>query len=332
MALQECGLNLDKSSKELKPHGSLEFPCAAYSSCYADRQEDIIPWHWHEELEIIYIENGQMQIRIPSGSFLLERGDCIILNSNILHYGAAVIECRLRSLVFSPALVAGSADLIFAKKYMQPLLACNRFSHYFIRSGEKKDVTDWFHQGFDALLRDCYGYEFTVRESLSRICLFLYGEFKPQAESQNVPLNQDNIRIRKMLAYIHKNFADDISLSEISGMADISERECLRCFRRTIQISPIQYLLKYRIMQGAGMLLGNPAESISEIASLCGFDSPSSFASIFKRFYNCTPREYRSLNIKSPQNKACTAPPGRPLYCYRQEQSGLSFHFRTERA
>lgn len=123
---------------------------------------------------------------------------------------------------------------------------------------------------------------------------FLYGELNPQTDTQNVPPSQDNLRIRKMLAYIHKNFADDISLSEISSAAGISERESLRCFKKTIQLSPIQYLLKYRIMQGAEMLRKHPADSISEIATLCGFDSPSNFAKIFKRFYNCTPREYRN--------------------------------------
>ena len=139
-------------------------------------------------------------------------------------------------------------------------------------------------------------YEFIVREKLSRICLFLYGEFGPRADTRNIPLDQDGFRIRKMLAFIHKNYADDISVAEIAGMADISERECLRCFQKTIQLSPIQYLLKYRIMHGAEMLLENPADSISEIATSCGFDSPSNFSKIFKRYYNCTPREYRNLN------------------------------------
>lgn len=293
MALQECGLNLNKGSKELQPHGSLEFPCAGYSSCHTDRQEDVIPWHWHEEIEIIYIENGQMKLKIPSNTFLLEKGDCIVINSNILHYAAAVAKCRLRSLVFSRALITGNEDFVFARKYMQPLLPCNGFSHYLVKAGDNENVADWFQCAFKSLAQDCFGYEFTVRENLSRICLFLYGKFSPQTDAQNVPLNRDNLRIRKMLAYIHKNFADDISLSEISGAADISERESLRCFKKTIQLSPIQYLLKYRIMQGAEMLLYNPQRSISEIALSCGFDSPSNFAQTFRRFYNCTPREYR---------------------------------------
>lgn len=297
MALQECGLNRNKVLKELQPHGSLEFPCAGYSSCHTDRPEDIIPWHWHEEIEIVYIESGQLKVRIPSNSFLLEKGDVLVINSNILHYAAAVIECKLHSLVFSPALIIGNEDSVFAKKYMQPLLTCSSFSHYFIKAGNHENVADWFGHAFEALAQDCYGYEFVVRENLSRICLFLCGELSPQTETQNVPLSPDNLRIRKMLAYIHQNFADDISLSQISGAAGSSERESLRCFKKTIQFSPIQYLLKYRIMQGAEMLLGNPAESISEIAASCGFDSPSNFTKTFKRFYNCTPREYRNLHL-----------------------------------
>lgn len=296
MALQECGLNLNRVSKELQPHGSLEFPCAGYSSYHMDRQEDIIPWHWHEEIEIVYIENGQMEIKIPSKSFLMQKGDCVAINSNVLHYGAAVGECELRSLVFSPALITGNEDSVFSKKYMQPLLTCNRFCGYFIKAGSNENVAHWFNCAFEALSKDCYGYEFIVREKLSRICLFLYGEFGPRADTRNIPLDQDGFRIRKMLAFIHKNYADDISVAEIAGMADISERECLRCFQKTIQLSPIQYLLKYRIMHGAEMLLGNPADSISEIATSCGFDSPSNFSKIFKRYYNCTPREYRNLN------------------------------------
>lgn len=297
MALQECGLNLNRVSKELQPHGSPDFPCAGYLSSHRDRPEDVIPWHWHEEMEMVYVESGKMKIKIPSKSFFLEKGDCFIINSNILHDCTAAPECRLRFLVFSPLLISGNDDLVFAKKYIQPLLSCSSFSGYCIKAGNNENVPCWFNRAFEALARDHYGFEFIVRENLSRICLFLYKEFDLQADTRNIPLNQDDLRIRKMLAYIHKNFAEDISLSDISSSAGISERECLRCFQKTIQLSPIQYLLKYRIMQGAEMLLKNPADSISETAVFCGFDSPSNFAKTFKRFYNCTPREYRNRNL-----------------------------------
>ena len=108
--------------------------------------------------------------------------------------------------------------------------------------------------------------------------------------------HHDTIRIREMLEYIHANYADDITLADIARTANIGERECLRCFQRTIQLSPMQYLLKYRVMQGAVLLETERTKTISEISGLCGFDSPSNFAKMFKRFYGCSPREYRRKN------------------------------------
>ena len=109
--------------------------------------------------------------------------------------------------------------------------------------------------------------------------------------------NQDEYRVQQMLTYIQKNFVHSITVGDIAGAAGIGERECLRCFQKTIHVPPIQYLLKYRIMQGAEALLARPTDSIAEIAVACGFDSPSNFSQHFRRFYNCTPREYRSRSV-----------------------------------
>lgn len=293
MALQQCGLNLNKVSKELQPHGSLEFPCAGYSSHHTAKPEDAIPWHWHEEMEIVQIVEGQMNIKTPGASFLLSKGQTAVINSNVLHYAAAAPECTLHSLVFSPALITGGNESAFAKKYIQPLLSCRLFTGYKIEPDFSRQVSGWFDSAFDALENDRRGFEFTVRENLSHICFCIYGKFEPQLSAQYAVFDQDNVRIQKMLNYMHRNFADKLSLKEIAGAADISERECLRCFKRMLKISPVQYLLKYRVMRGAEMLLANPGGSISEVATRCGFDSPSNFAKMFKRFYSCTPREYR---------------------------------------
>ena len=292
MALQKCGLNLNRDRKELQPHGSADFPCAGYDSYHTERPEDVIPWHWHQEIEIIYIAEGRMEIKVPAKSYILNQGDMAAINSNVLHYASALGECRLHSLVFSPQLIAGNSDSVFAKKYMDPLLSCEAFSGLPVWAG-KKNITALFNAAFEALAQDTNGFEFIVRENFSRICFYLWGLFSGQLHEKADHFHQDTIRIRRMIEYIQKNFARNLPLSEIAASANISERECLRCFQKTIQTSPVQYLLKYRVMQGAEMLRQNQGRSISEIAADCGFESPSNFAKIFRRFYNCTPREFR---------------------------------------
>ncbi len=298
MALQECSLNLNRELKELKPHGTIDFPCAGYDCYYVNRPEDAIPWHWHEELEIIFIKEGRLEVKIPSKTFYVEAGDCFAINSNVLHYGMAADECVLQSFVFSPTLIAGNEDSAFAKKYMHPLTSCRAFTHYPILRSEHKELVESFCKAFEAMVEEPFGYELIVRDNLSRICLFLAEEFKDQLDIPNAMQSQDDLRIRKMLEYIHENYANDITLGEIASVADVGERECLRCFQKTIQLSPIQYLLKHRILRGAEMLLQNPDYSVADVAMACGFDSPSNFSKLFKRFYVYTPREYRARYLK----------------------------------
>lgn len=290
---KEMGV-LNKEQKELRLHGTKGFPCAGYESHYTDNPDDVVPWHWHEEIEIMYIEEGDLKVKVPSRVFLMKKGDCLALNSNMLHYASTEDRCKLRTLVFHSELIQGSDGSVFAEKYMVPLVSCQFFSGCLVENMDNSLISDWFERAFEAMELEENGYEFVVREMLSRICLFLYRKFEPQMDVGVVSLNQDNLRVRKMLTYIHENYAENISLEEIARAADISERECFRCFKKTIQVSPVQYLLKYRIMQGAGLLLSDLSGSISEIASACGFDSPSNFAKMFRRFYDCTPREYRN--------------------------------------
>jgi hypothetical protein len=74
-------LNLSRAGKELQPHGTIEFPCAGYYEQLTGKTEDIISWHWHEEIEIVYIKDGTLKLQIPAKSFYLEKGDCMAINS-----------------------------------------------------------------------------------------------------------------------------------------------------------------------------------------------------------------------------------------------------------
>lgn len=287
MALEKCALNLNRACKELRPHGTLEFPCAAFASWYAKNPEKVIPWHWHEEIEVLYLESGTMRVEIPGKVIHLKEGEGFFINSNILHFGIGEPYCELHSLVFHPSLVMGSENSIFAVKYLNPLINCSALD------GCMLEVTEDFKKAFEAMRFDDTGYEFTVRAHLSQMCFSLYQRYEEEIETGYSELDQDSIRMRIMLDYIHKHFSENLELAQIAKTADVGERECLRCFQRVIHISPMQYLLKYRVTQGASQLLRYKDRSIAEIATQCGFDSPSNFSQMFKRFFKCTPREYR---------------------------------------
>ena len=293
MALQVCGLTMNSTRRELKAHGTVDFPCAGYSKLYTDRADDVVFWHWHDEMEIMYVRTGRLLVRVPQKTYLLNEGEAVVVNADVLHYAAADPLCRLDSLVFSPALITGSDRSVYAQKYILPLTSCSAFDGYVLRRETDGPALRAFVRAFDALANDTPGFEFAVRDDLSKLCFALYQQLKPRAGG-DTGASQNDFRMHGMLSFIQENYARDITLTDIAGAAGVSERECLRCFQRSIQTSPMQYLLKYRIMRGAALLLEHPSSTISEVAISCGFNSPSNFAKMFRRFYHCTPRAYRS--------------------------------------
>ena len=164
MALQKCGLNLNQKLKELQPHGTLDFPCGGYSARYLESQGEGVPWHWHEELEVGYVADGTMEVKVPSQSFLLEKGDGFAINSNVLHSGAPVGECEVHSMVFLPSLIYGKESSVFAEKYIKPLLACHAFAGSMLSKEKDTDALKGICQAFDGLRKAEAGFEFTVRE------------------------------------------------------------------------------------------------------------------------------------------------------------------------
>lgn len=291
MGLQTCGLNRNHAQKELQPHGTVEFPCAAYASRHTDAPGDTIPWHWHEELEVIFVAAGTLKLQIPGGEYLLQEGSLVVLNSNVLHSLSGHPAGALRSMVFSPFLITGGADTVFYKNYVRALLACPDFSVWQAEPGP--DVKR-FSAAFSAMETDAFAYEFTVRENPSQLLLHCYAQLLPRLSAQKPAKSADTVRIEQMLQYMQASYAEPIALADIAQAAGLSERECLRCFHRTISDSPVQYLLKYRLMQGAVLLRASPAASIAEVSAACGFDSPSYFSKQFRRFYQRPPREYRT--------------------------------------
>ena len=44
-----------------------------------------VEWHWHMELEFVYMESGTMTFWIGEKQFILSQGDGLFINSKILH-------------------------------------------------------------------------------------------------------------------------------------------------------------------------------------------------------------------------------------------------------
>jgi len=87
--------------KENKSHGTSEFPVGYYYVNHLHPQYTM-PYHWHEELELIHIIDGEFEVTIDENSRLALPGDILIVNSGCLHGGIPHDYLRMHRFPLQP--------------------------------------------------------------------------------------------------------------------------------------------------------------------------------------------------------------------------------------
>lgn len=98
----------------------------------------------------------------------------------------------------------------------------------------------------------------------------------------------------EVCGYIRTNFSEDITLTELAGMAHLNKSYFVREFKKRVGTTPVGYLINIRL-EHAKTLLQETGYPVKAVAGLCGYKDPSFFSSYFKKRFGLTPEELRSL-------------------------------------
>lgn len=121
----------------------------------------------------------------------------------------------------------------------------------------------------------------------------LYQLMSKFLEAATIKTSDRDTRISKGLQYIHENIDKDISVSDLSNIACLSEDHFIRLFRNEMGYTPLKYINLKRI-EKAQLLLLTTDTPIREVAFELSIDNISYFNRIFKQYTGKTPSEYRS--------------------------------------
>lgn len=284
---------IDENQVEQIEGMTTEYP---YCMHKRDLTDFIIPWHWHEELELGYIQEGTSKIITVGAEYIVRQGDGFFINSNVMDRkenavpGERVLEINH---IFHPVFLSGHFKSRFEKKYLTPIINNQQIEVYMIRRGQP--VSDKILANLCRLkeLQLHENMEFQTRNILSETWLLLLEDIRTNYKTnQSVKFEQTD-RIRNMLSFIHNHYKDKITVAQIADAIGISEREAMRSFRKNLNQSPIEYLISYR-MNEAKKMLRNSELSITEICYQCGFSDSSYFGKVFRKAYGMAPREYRA--------------------------------------
>lgn len=302
MNYNENNVVSDNNNPNDEPVNEIGYPVHVYFIDMASVYMNRIAWQWHPEIEVIIVNHGEICFMTHDTKVILGAGEGVIINANVMHAIEPVnnnTNCSMYSTVFSPAFLFGYGDVLISNKYLFPVISNTSFE--FLRLDENDPASSNLLECINKVIADNlikrFGYELSTKAKLCEFWLALLNLVAPNEEEKHAVKNPslDESRTKEIIMYIEEHYSERITLDDLAESVHISKSECCRCFKRSLNLSPFEYLIKYRIFKAAGMIYENSSKSLSfsDLAFNVGFNNASYFNKVFKECLGCTPSEYR---------------------------------------
>ena len=290
----------DETFKETVSHGSNDYPFCFYMEDIMQFDFQCIDWHWHPEVEFVFMQEGSAVLLVGDRQLTLTKGQGIFINTQILHRFEASNHTQTPNIVFSPSLLASEDSLIYQKYICPVLFSSMDFQLFSPEIFWQKNVLDLLCRVF-ALQEETDNCQLKTVRLLLDVWEQIYHHL-PQKNTPS-PAGTDvhaQALLQIMMQYIHTNYRQHISLDEIAATVSISKSSVLHLFQKYLHISPVNYLIRYRL-KCAARLLRTPQNTIAFIAQNTGFESAGYFCRKFKKTFHMTPGQYRQNYSSAPQ-------------------------------
>lgn len=298
------------SLKEERQHGNLSFPCAFYQAAHEANPPGLpftVKHHWHEPIEIIYLEQDSYQIDINMTITHLKSPCFCFINSGELHAIASDSDQYLeQAVVFSPELLTFAAPDPTQEQFLLPLAEHKLSFPSFLWPDHPafSEVQQEFFRIRSIFFREnrFHSDQFTIENPISQLrlkasLLNIIGTLAEHALlTSNEPVRNPRVELLKtVISYIRQNYQQPLSLGELAALAAMNEQYFCRFFKKALGKTPVSYINSFRI-QHAATLLCTTELPVTEICLESGFNNLGHFMKEFKKATRFTPLQFRRQN------------------------------------
>lgn len=279
--------------KENRATASYEIPLEVLDQVSDEPQVLSLP-HWHELVEIIYIEEGELLLQLGEEHLLLSSGQVCIINQYGVHSTTA--EKRVRGFVifFLPSLLLNN-DKGSADERSLTNLICGA-SSIIINPGTTEEYNCAI-KNLQEIYRYCVkkgnGHTLFARGNLYNFFGLLLANPSLFYEIPNHNYRLQRARLDKISKVIEERGTEAITLADIAKELNISIFHFCHIFKELTGYTFSQYLIRYRLLKAQELLVAGD-QPIIEVAMACGFNSVNYFNRVFKEVIGSTPRAYRN--------------------------------------
>lgn len=289
---------VDSARRELEKHGTETFPMTVNHDDLWSFEGKNVPIHWHNDLEINLIREGEAVFQVYQKSYRVRTGEGFLLNRNVPHSCSSPgnEHVRYSTILVRPDFLYGDFGSDVERKCFQPFLQNSAIPCIHLTGFDEngKEILQKLNQVEEAFDRKRFCYELKIKGLLCEaFAMILYGH--RQELTKFVPANlQELERLEKMLNYLNMHFTEVISLQDLADQVHLSREVCCRFFKKMTGKTITGYLEEYRVNKSFS-LVQSGQYSMTQITEMVGFSNPSRFASAFRKRFGCNPGEYNSV-------------------------------------
>lgn len=289
---------VDSARRELEKHGTETFPMTVNHDDLWSFEGKNVPIHWHNDLEINLIREGEAVFQVYQKSYRVRTGEGFLLNRNVPHSCSSPgnEHVRYSTILVRPDFLYGDFGSDVERKCFQPFLQNSAIPCIYLTGFDEngKEILQKLNQVEEAFDRKRFCYELKSKGLLCEaFAMILYGH--RQELTKFVPANlQELERLEKMLNYLNIHFTEVISLQDLADQVHLSREVCCRLFKKMTGKTITGYLEEYRVNKSFS-LVQSGQYSMTQITEMVGFSNPSRFASAFRKRFGCNPGEYNSV-------------------------------------
>lgn len=255
--------------------------------------------HWNEDLEVVYIREGQMSIVVNGEATIAKEGEIVIIDAKCIHYFTSIDnqDCTYFIGLLNETLFSAAEPI--REKYINPIFHAYHPNIDVIAADSKnhKEIGRTFAQIGQLIMEKKPAYDIKVVALLHELLALLWDTLE-DSYFLPVPVNsQDADVFRNIIMYIQKNYSKKILVADMADAVGISRKQCFALFARFMGKTPGDFLIEYRLETGRSMLR-NTSLSIADIAAACGFSHQSHFTNHFRSSFDMTPNAYRKFHRK----------------------------------
>lgn len=285
MELSQCPANRYFDGEEKVSYDYPSFPLYVHRSKLSLLKNERSDLHFHGDLEYIHIYSGSMGYAINGKNIVLFKGDSLFVNAKAIHSGYAINgeDADYGCVLFSPLLLSFGATM--ENSLVSPFLSSNVSYVYFKDDEKMSSLLDSMQK-----IKNDDGSVLSFESTILSIWKETISKF-PSLEK--VDDDGSIVYLREMIGFIKSNYMDSsLNLSSIASSVNISTSSASRLFRHYLHVSPVSFLIGYRLDVSKERLL-NEDISVSTLANDAGYDSASFFIRSFKKRFGLAPKEYK---------------------------------------